>query len=297
MHAGLFLAKAKGYYRAQGISADIVRGYGGRTTAKKLASGTATFGLGGISSVIVARTKGAPIRAIGVYHDQGPEAVFTLDGLGIRKPKDLEGRIIGAPIFSSPKLLFTALARMNGIQRDRVKWKTMTPPAQLPSLLAGQVDAIVTYTNIRPNLEGKIIAAGKRLVVIRYSDYGVDIYSNGIETTDKIIRENPGLVKGFLKAIVRGTVEAIENPGEGIKALLKDYPSLDPKITRGQWEITVDHMLTATAKKLGLFHITSEKMERTRDLIVEVMRLGKKLPVNDFYTNEFLPKAFPKRSR
>ena len=294
MHAGLFLAKAKGYYQAEGITANLVRRYGGRSTMKKLAAGSTTFGLGSMGALIVARTKGAPVRAIGVYHDRGPEAIFTLEGSGIHKPKDLEGRSIGAPTFSSAKLLFSALAQANGIQEKKVTWKTMPPPAQVPSLLAGKVDAIVTYTNVRPNFEGTVVATGKRLVEIRYSDHGVDSYSNGIETADKTLKENPGLVRRFLKAITRGTAQAIKNRDEGIRGLVRYNNSLNPKIARKQWDITIEHMLTPDAKRLGLFHITPKKMARTRDILVEAIKLPKRLPVAELYTNEYLPKVFIK---
>ena len=97
----------------------------------------------------------------------------------------------------------------------------------------------------------------------------------------------------FLKAIVQGTVEAMKNRDEGIKALVRYNDVLNPEIARKQWDITIEFMITPTAKKLGLFHITQEKMAQSRDLLVEALKLPKKLPEKEFYTNEFLPKVFP----
>ena len=41
--------------------------------------------------------------------------------------------------------------------------------------------------------------------------------------------------------------------------------------------------------------MTDEKMQRTRDVLVKYQKLEADIPVKDLYTNEFLPKLFPKR--
>jgi hypothetical protein len=40
--------------------------------------------------------------------------------------------------------------------------------------------------------------------------------------------------------------------------------------------------------------MTREKMEATRDLITTYEKLPVKVPVEDLYTNDFLPKILPK---
>ncbi len=57
----------------------------------------------------------------------------------------------------------------------------------------------------------------------------------------------------------------------------------------------MDHLLTPTAQKLGIGHMTREKMETTRDLITPYEKLPVRVPVEDLYTNEFLPKIIVQR--
>jgi hypothetical protein len=56
-------------------------------------------------------------------------------------------------------------------------------------------------------------------------------------------------------------------------------------------------MLTPTAQQMGLGHISRERMEFTRDVTMRAFDIKVKEPVEALYTNEFLPKLFPKRPK
>ncbi|MDE0356028.1 MAG: hypothetical protein OXK20_10210, partial [Deltaproteobacteria bacterium] len=59
----------------------------------------------------------------------------------------------------------------------------------------------------------------------------------------------------------------------------------------------VDSLLSKNALKEGIGHMTTKRMAFTNDLITKHMKLPKKTAVEDVFTNEHLPKLFPKRGK
>ena len=295
MHAGIYTALGRGLYKAAGVDLKVLPGRGGQGTIDKLVTGAAQFGLAGAGHVILARSKGAPVKAVAIYHPKGPEAILTLEKSGIRTPKDLEGRTIGSPAVSSAKLLFKAFADATKIDQGRVKWEVMTGPATVPSLLSGKIDAIATFTNFIPNIDKEAAKTGQKTVAIPFSEHGVDVYSNSVQTTDEIIAQKPDLVRGFLRATFQGVAIAIDDPKEGVEDLLKFNTTLDPVLSIQQWEITVAHMLTPEVLQNGLGYISEEKMKRSRDILVKAYDVKDVPAVPDLYTNALLTKVLPKK--
>ncbi len=55
--------------------------------------------------------------------------------------------------------------------------------------------------------------------------------------------------------------------------------------------------MTSTAEKLGIGHMTEEKMKRTRELGLLGIEMRPDMPSPEaMYTNEFLPELHPKAS-
>ena len=93
---GVFAAKEQGLYRAANLDVDVQRGYGSGDTAKRVSTGTADVGIADAASVIVGRSNGLKVKQVATLYERSPDAIFFIKGQGIAKPKDLEGRTIGA---------------------------------------------------------------------------------------------------------------------------------------------------------------------------------------------------------
>jgi len=294
-HAGFYAAAEKGFYRENGLDVTILRGFGSGDTVKRIAAGSEEFGFADTPALLIGRSRGAELKEIGIIHDRSLYTIITLRGSGIKSPKDLEGRSIGSPEGNAVKVVFPAFAAANRIDEAKVKWVTMTPEAIAPSLIAGKIDAGAFFATETPTVRAAAQTVGKEIDILYYSNYGVDVYSNGLIATDKIIKEKPDLVKRFVHAAMKGFAWAVENPEEATGIFVRHNPAISPELARAHWEIAVDHLLTPTALKMGIGYMTREKMEYTRDTITNYMKLPVKVPVEEIYTNEFLPKLFPKR--
>ena len=89
----------------------------------------------------------------------------------------------------------------------------MQPNLQEQMLLNGQVDfsAVFTVTSYI-NLIGMKVDPDKDIRWLFFSDYGVDLYSNGIMVSQKLLKEKPKAVAGLVRALNRAIIENAAAP-------------------------------------------------------------------------------------
>ena len=99
-HVAPFLfALDKVYYQAEGLNVTIDPGTGSLDTINRVATRAYDIGIADINSLIRYRDNpaNAPLKAVMMVYDSPPFAILTLKKNGITKPKDLEGKVLGAP--------------------------------------------------------------------------------------------------------------------------------------------------------------------------------------------------------
>ena len=90
----------------------------------------------------------------------------------------------------------------------------MQPNLREQMLMQGQVDGVFGYVNtIRFSAKLIGIDPDKQIRFINYGDYGMDLYSNAIIVSRKLVKENPEAVKGFVRAHQQGAAwTALKDP-------------------------------------------------------------------------------------
>jgi NitT/TauT family transport system substrate-binding protein len=289
-HAGFFTAKANGFYERERLEVDIQRGYGAADSVKRVAVGEAAFAFGDYGSLILARAEGIKAKAIAMIYARGPYVLWTRQDARINSPKDLAGKSIGSPAGASVRLLFPAFASVAGFDANSVKWVTVDAAALYPLLFSGQVQAIVDYELGWPTISKRASEAGIALVPLKFADYGFDIYSNALLTTDETITGKPDLVRRFVRASLNGMRAAFDNPKAAGEIMRKRFPMLDAGTAAE--EVAIVHTLAETpdAKQHGLGYISREKAELTKEVIKKTYDMKVDVPIQDTFTNEFLPK-------
>ena len=295
-HAMFYASIDKGFWKEAGLDVAMTRGFGSGDTVKRVASGTEDFGFASVGNMIAAKSRGADLKMVGMIHDKTLETVATLVGNRISKPSDLEGKRIGSPEANASRVIFPAFANINKFDHEKVTWVNMTVPATTPSLMAGRVDAILIFYTEKPTVDKASSKVGKKPLYMLYADYGMATYGNGLMVSGKTSKERPDLVKRFLAATYKGIAWSVENPQEAVDIFLRLNPAISPDLARAHFDIAVDSLLSAGALEDGIGHMRKGRMVFTNDLITEHMKLPGKTAVEDVYTNEFLPKLFPKRA-
>lgn len=292
--AFLFIAREKGFYQKAGFDVTINRGRGSGNTIKWVSIRSFDFGFADTGALVAGRAKDARAKEIAMVYGRAPHMLYSLKGSGVRSPKDLEGRTIGASPGAASYRIFGALAALAGFDAAKVKFLFMDAPSQLPSLLTGKIDATINYIIDRPVFAEKARAQNKEIQGFLWADYGFNAYSNGVIAHDDDIANRPDRVRRFLKATVEGLAYGVDHPDEAVTLFLRFSPEFSREIALEQWKITVDLLSTPEAKKNGIGYMLPEKMKVTRDVISQALKLEADVKVEDLYTNQFLPKIFPK---
>lgn len=293
--AGFYAAEAKGFMKAEGIDLEITRGKGSSETVKRLTVGDADYGTPDAGVVAISRSRGIKVKMIGAFHAKTPMTIVTVKGRGINTVKDLAGKTLADASFSSTHKVFPALARKHGVDPKSVKWEFMSPAAFGAAGLAGRVDAWGEYATNEPSMRKAAKQAGKELIIFRFADLGVDIYSNTTTATEDKLKNNPDQVRRYMRGMYKGIAWAVKHPEEAVDIILKRVPVLNRDTAIQHWQIAIDHLLTAAAKKHGIGHLSREKVTFTRDIIAGAYNLKTKPSVDDLYTVKYLPKVMAKR--
>ncbi|MCX7670555.1 MAG: ABC transporter substrate-binding protein, partial [Anaerolineae bacterium] len=195
-------ALEKGYYKAEGLDVTIDAGNGSAGTINRLASGTYDMGFGDINSLIRFRDKrdNAPIKAVAMVYDAPPFAIVSLAKNGIVKPKDLEGKILGAPAADGAFAQWKAFAAINKIDESKVKIENVGFPVREPMLAEGKVQAITgfsfsSYINLRSR---GVPQDGVNVMLMR--EHGLELYGNALIVNPAFAQKNPKAVGGFVRA-------------------------------------------------------------------------------------------------
>ena len=109
-HSYYYVALDKGYYKAEGLEVNILRGQGSIDAVKKVASGAAAIGFADAGALALARSNdGIPVKMLAIIYATPPHAIFALADSGINKPKDLEGKTCGRFCFQRHSANFQSL--------------------------------------------------------------------------------------------------------------------------------------------------------------------------------------------
>lgn len=283
-HSYYYVAFDKGYYKQEGIDLNFLRGQGSIDAVKKVASGAATIGFADAGAVALARSNdGIPVKLIAIVYATPPQAIFALADSGMKVPKDLEGKTLADSAFSAIPIIFGAYAKAAGIDAKKVKWIT-AEVSTLPSLLAtGRVDGIGQFTVGEPLLADAV--KPKKLVRFAYKDGGLDYYGNGIVATEQTIKDNPELVKGFVRATLKGMRDAFANPAEAGEIMHKYHKEISPEVAQGETE-KVRELAVAPGHPLGV--IDQARIERTIEVMKTAYPMKNPVQPQDMYVPGFV---------
>ncbi|MED1470418.1 ABC transporter substrate-binding protein [Bacillus salipaludis] len=283
-HTGLYVAKAKGYFKDQGLDVDIIQP--GETGADQLvASGKADFGVGYQEGVTQARVQGVPLVSIAAVIQHNTSGFASPVDKNIKAPKDFEGKTYGG--WGSPveKSVITSLMDKEHANANKVKIINMGDTDFFTAVKRDVDFAWIYYgwTGVEAELRHQ------KINMIYLTDYSkkLDYYTPVLETNEKMIANNPDTVKAFLKAASQGYEFAIKNPDQAADILIKAAPDLDPKLVKAsqKW---LSPKYQDDATKWGLQKKTV--WENYASWMYDHKLLDKKLDAEKAFTNEFLPK-------
>src|SRR6266550_2648545 len=209
-----FVADDKGYFKEEGLEVTLDQGNGSGAGVPLVANGTYDIGFGDINALIEMAGKkpdDAPI-AVYVMFNQPPFTVAVKADSPIKSPKDFEGKTLGGAANDGALKLFPALCKLTKIDCGKVSITNFAPNLREQMLMQGPVDGAFGYDNtIRFSARLAGIDPDKQMRFINYGDYGMDLYSNAIIVSKKLVKEKPEAVRGLVRAINKGLIDSLKD--------------------------------------------------------------------------------------
>jgi NitT/TauT family transport system substrate-binding protein len=291
--AALFLVPlAKGYFKAEGLNVVIDAGNGSGGTVTRVASGTYDMGFADLAALMefVANNPTAPSKPVAVMmvYNNTPAAVLALKKSGIKAPKDLEGKKLGAPVFDAGRKSWPIFAKANGI--GNVAWTSMDPPLRETMLVRGDIDAITgfSFTSLL-NLEARGVKT-EDVVVLPYPQYGVKLYGNAIIAGDEFLKKNPDAVKRFLKAFTRGMKDVIADPKAAIATVKARDGIINEELELRRLKLCLDAtVLTPDAKAEGFGNALGPRLSLMASQVSDAFATKQRIDPNAVWNGAYLP--------
>jgi NitT/TauT family transport system substrate-binding protein len=273
-YAPFYVAVEKGYFREVGIEIDF--DYKFETDGVALVgAGELPFAIVSGEQVLLARAQGLPVTYVAAWYQQYPVSVVAKSEAGVIVPQDLKSRTIGLPgLFGANYIGLRALLNAGGLTEKDVTLDAIGFN-QVELMAAGQQDIIVGYAANEPL---QLRAQGIAVTELRVADYA-QLAANGILASEKIIAENPKLVRAFVRAFLKGLADAMADPDQAFQlseAHIPNFSDLDANVQKQVLETSIEQWQT---ERPGY----SDPQAWDMGLITEPQDLNKA------FTNEFIP--------
>jgi NitT/TauT family transport system substrate-binding protein len=289
------VALDKGYFKAENLDVTIDTAGGSLEPINRVASGTYDMGFGDINSLIKFRDANAAILIKGVFmvYNKPAFSIVSLKSRGVTKPKDLEGKKLGAPAPDGAYAQWKIFTQANGIDTSKVTIENVGFPVREPMLAAGQVDAITGFSfSSYINLKDRGVPADD-IVVMLMADYGVNLYGNTIMVNPKFASEKPEAVRGFLKALLKGIKDTVKDPAGSVDSVIRrnDVAKKDIELERLRMAIK-DNVLTPEVLANGYGGVDMGRLDKSIDQIAITHEFKSGKPKgSDIFDISFLPPA------
>jgi len=200
----------------------------------------------------------------------------------------MAGLELGSSTASFLPKIMQAFMEMNGVDSKTLKVVNIDAPARVPMLAARKVASVDQFLMSEPAIRRAVTDA--KPVCLLLGDYGLEIYSNSIGTSEDYLAKNPDVVKKFVRAALRGWQYTLANPGESAKIQLEHVKALNPEIVVEEINILKRVAITPDVEKSGFGTVSMERMKNTVDFINKNIDIaGEKLTAEQIYRPGFLP--------
>lgn len=293
-HAPFFVAEKRGYFKDEGLTVQIDRGTGAGNTANAVAGGA--YDIGYVDMAVVVKHNALnPARQLQSYYvafDQTPIAFVSLKGkANITKPQDLDGKRVATPANSANVVTLPVLLKAANAENVKLNWQFVAPQLMAPMLMRGEADAIGGFVNSQIPAVLEMGPKMEDLAVLRYADFGVDMYSLSLASRREWIDANPKTVAAFVRAFNRGYRDVIADPAMGIQVMKERDPLFNAPLETTRLDIALGMTATPHVRANGLSSVQPARVQKTIDTVVASEKLPNTPAAADVWTGKFLPPA------
>jgi len=255
--APLYLGQKQGFFSKRGIGLKMVLAQGGAAIVPGVVSGQFQFGFSNTTSLMLAQTKGVPIKSVvnGVASNGKVGAdvtgVVVKKNSSIKSAKDLVGKKVAVNTLRNiGDTTVRESVRKDGGDPTKVKFVEL-PFDQMPAAVeGGRVDAAWMGEPAMTIAKNQ----GARVVASPFAETDPKLTVATYFTSTKLLKENPDLVKKFTEAMTESLKYASEHPDEA-RQMLTTYTKIDAQVVEKlilpRWPTEIDMASLEKLASLG----------------------------------------------
>lgn len=234
VHAPFHLAARKGWFKQAGLDVNLEDGNGSVTTIQIVGNGDSfDVGHAALASLMVARDKGLPVKALAVFARQGDIGVLVPADSGIDGPAGLKGKRVAYTAGSLEAPFIDAFLARGGLRRDALTLINVDAAGKAGTYAIGRADA--AFSTIPFFLP--VVSQTRASRAVRFAEHGLHMPGFGLFASESRLARR-GEVLGRFAGVVAAAWEYIYagHEEEAVAAILAARPQarLDAKVLRGQ---------------------------------------------------------------
>ncbi|STX40467.1 thiamine biosynthesis protein NMT-1 [Legionella donaldsonii] len=279
-HTPIFVAQAKGYYRQEGIHLAIMEPNDPSDVTEIVGLGKVDFGVKAMIHTVAARAKGYNLSSIGTLLDEPPTGLIALKSSGIQTFHDIVGKRVGY-IGEFGKKIIDDLAKLAGIAAS--SYETVRIGMNLTDAICrNKIDVGIGFINFQRVELDYLCGETIFLRLDQLAGLGCCCFCSIQLIVPDTTRQQPELIKGFLRATQRGAAYTTEYPDEAFELLCEQQPQLRQEMYQRVFIRTLPFFSRTLLN-------VSRDWKKVRDYSEHLQIIDKAFDIRHCYSNEFLP--------
>jgi NitT/TauT family transport system substrate-binding protein len=289
-HAPFYYGVKQKIYEKHGIDLEIKAGQGSQKTVQATGAGQTDFGWADTPALLAAVDKGMPIKSIGVYLQTTPASVQAFDATNIKKPADLKGKKIAGTAGDALSRTFPAFLKKNGLAESDVQIQNTDPAGKMAAVISGKADGLLGYASDQgPIMQDK---AKKPVSALRFSEFGLNFYSNGLMVSERKLKSDADLVKKMVAATSESWTAAQKDEAGAVASMAGASDQLPPvPVITQQFKTTLTLLHTASTQGKTPGVNTEADWKSTIDLFHQTGLIGKAQPPATYWQADSAPQG------
>ncbi|MEZ4553875.1 MAG: ABC transporter substrate-binding protein [Dehalococcoidia bacterium] len=255
----VYVAEANGYFADEGLDVDIRHSSGQDEHLKLLLAREVAFTTGTAAQLLARRADGLPVRAVALFGQRGDQGFVVRADSGIERPADFAGKTVGFKAGVVPAELKALLATA-GLSPDDVRLQGVGFDPRV--FIEGGLDVYPVFLSNEPYAIRK---AGVDIRVFDPADFGVATLGLTFLAHEDTVRDDPELVRRFLRAALRGVEYATTHLDEAVEITLRYAEGADP----GQQRYLLETDLANARRGDGIGRSSPEQWEALQATLLE----------------------------
>lgn len=284
-HAGIYLARERGYYAEAGLTVDIVEPDQNGALAQ-VAVGNAEFGFSAAEQLLPARAQGAKVISVAAVLRTNTSSLLMPADRAITRPRDLAGHTYGGFGGELETALVTSLVRCDGGDPTAVRFTEVGNVDYTVGFRRHQYDAVWVFDGWDTIRMRDMAGLPVTTIPFRANlDCIPDWYTPILVADERLADKEPQVVRAFVAATSRGYRDLAAAPATGAATVTATLPEADPDL----WRRSATFIAPFLIGSGGRWGYQRPAVWRRFSAWLSAHDLPTETDVDRAFTNDFLP--------